>query len=291
MKNIFILSTDKPSRLCIREFDNKLCLHTDDVTYYGITQHIYITNNEVTKLKDWFISSTLVLKATDILDSNDDGELEIHSNGYCNTLSLVKKIILTTDQDLIADGVQSIDDEFLEWFIKNQSCEEIKVFKDERLEEEQDFHFYEIILPKEETLSFEEFRKIASKELLEKFDTDCLEYSEDGDFDNYFYANCKYWKSKLKEEPKQDAIEYSLNAFKVPKEYFGKEEIKIQCKDCSTSLEDCTCIEDTIDMKKETTLEERKWLSIFKEYTKDGESNLFMFFNWLEINYNPPTKK
>jgi hypothetical protein len=42
---------------------------------------------------------------------------------------------------------------------------------------------------------------------------------------------------------------------------------------------------------KQETLEERKWLSIFKEYTKDGESNLFMFFNWLEINYNPPTKK
>jgi hypothetical protein len=51
--------------------------------------------------------------------------------------------------------------------------------------------------------TLEEFRKIASKELLEKFDTDCLKYSEDGDSDNYFYANCKYWESKLKEEHKQ----------------------------------------------------------------------------------------
>ncbi len=66
-----------------------------------------------------------------------------------------------------------------------------------------------------------------------------------------------------KEEPKQDAIEYSLNAFKVPKEYFGKEKIKIQCKDCNTSLEDCTCIEDTIDMKQET-LEELKDLAYYK---------------------------
>jgi hypothetical protein len=39
------------------------------------------------------------------------------------------KIILTTDQDLIKDGVQAIDDEFLEWFVKNPSCEEIKVNK------------------------------------------------------------------------------------------------------------------------------------------------------------------
>jgi len=37
------------------------------------------------------------------------------------------KIILTTDQDLIKDGVQSIDDEFLEWFVKNPSCEKIGV--------------------------------------------------------------------------------------------------------------------------------------------------------------------
>jgi hypothetical protein len=38
-----------------------------------------------------------------------------------------RKIILTTDGDLIKDGVQSIDDEFLEWFVKNPSCEEAKV--------------------------------------------------------------------------------------------------------------------------------------------------------------------
>ena len=38
-----------------------------------------------------------------------------------------KKIILTTDQDLIKDGVQDINDEFLEWFVKNPSCESVKV--------------------------------------------------------------------------------------------------------------------------------------------------------------------
>jgi hypothetical protein len=34
-------------------------------------------------------------------------------------LKVAKKIILTTDLDLIKDGVQSIDNEFLEWFVKN----------------------------------------------------------------------------------------------------------------------------------------------------------------------------
>ena len=36
-----------------------------------------------------------------------------------------KKIILTTDQ--LLDGVQSIDDEFLNWFVENPGCEEAKV--------------------------------------------------------------------------------------------------------------------------------------------------------------------
>jgi hypothetical protein len=38
-----------------------------------------------------------------------------------------KKVILTTDPDLIADGIQAIDDDFLEWFVKNSSCEWVEV--------------------------------------------------------------------------------------------------------------------------------------------------------------------
>jgi hypothetical protein len=38
-------------------------------------------------------------------------------------------IILTTDQDLIKDGVQPIDDDFLNWLVKNPSCEEVEVRK------------------------------------------------------------------------------------------------------------------------------------------------------------------
>lgn len=38
-----------------------------------------------------------------------------------------KKIILTTDADLVKDGVKAIPDDFLEWFIKNPSCEYIEV--------------------------------------------------------------------------------------------------------------------------------------------------------------------
>jgi len=220
MKNIHVLSTDKLSRLsksirtglalCKKEagmYDNRVASITP--------QHIYITNDEEIKLNDYWLN----------VDNNTISNGEMFE--LANDAPSCKKIILTTYQDLIKDGVKAIDDEFLEWFVKNPSCEEVEVkrtFIDTVTGKPiRNWSEYKIIIPKEEPLSFEEFRKIASKELLEKFDNDCLEYSEDGDFDNYFYANCKYWESKLKEEFKQDAIEYSLNAFKVPKEYFGKQ--------------------------------------------------------------------
>jgi hypothetical protein len=41
----------------------------------------------------------------------------------------LKKIILTTDAELIKDGVQTIDDDFLEWFVKNPSCENVEVIE------------------------------------------------------------------------------------------------------------------------------------------------------------------
>jgi hypothetical protein len=49
------------------------------------------------------------------------------SGNHRYPVSESKKIILTTDQDLIVDGIQAIDDEFLEWFIKNNSCEEVEI--------------------------------------------------------------------------------------------------------------------------------------------------------------------
>jgi hypothetical protein len=101
MKNLHLIATDKPSRLCIN----------------GKNQmHIYITSDEEIKEGDWYFDGTdLVHKKTKYNDSLVDGNKQ------------AKKIILTTDQDLIEDGVQKIDDNFLEWFVKNPSCESVEV--------------------------------------------------------------------------------------------------------------------------------------------------------------------
>jgi hypothetical protein len=129
MKNIHVLPTDKPSRLRLDDGElvsgnSKLCQNTINYKY----QNIYITSNEEIKEGDWFLPKGHInphkLKGFNKIN----GDLESY-NGLCYDISKCKKIILSTDQDLIADGVQAIDDEFLEWFVKNPSCEWIEVIK------------------------------------------------------------------------------------------------------------------------------------------------------------------
>jgi hypothetical protein len=75
---------------------------------HKINQHIYITNDEEIKEVDWVYS---------IWDKKIKRAIK-----YIKDALFLKKIILTTDQDLIKDGVQAIDDDFIEWFVKNPSC-------------------------------------------------------------------------------------------------------------------------------------------------------------------------
>jgi hypothetical protein len=105
-------------------------------------QHIYITSDEEIKEGDWIINN-----ANNFISfaSGEDKDL--------NNFENVKKIILTTDQYLIKDGVQAIDDEFLEWFVKNPSCEYVEVEKILLGKVEgttMTISKYKIIIPKEE---------------------------------------------------------------------------------------------------------------------------------------------
>jgi hypothetical protein len=152
MKNIHVLPTYKPTRL--RYFDSKLEImflipKKSDIVF----QNIYITSDEKIKEGDYVIWNGKVYK---------DSKRSFTGVDY----SQCKKIILTTDQDLIADGVQSIPDDFLEWFVKNPSCEEVEVeiettsiqLPQQQLSENSyDLAFrwinkkvYKIIIPKEE---------------------------------------------------------------------------------------------------------------------------------------------
>ena len=154
MKNIHVLSTNKPSRLHYSKIKNndkisyKLVLKKElSICNDGLLsgqRYIYITSDEEIKEGDvvkipcgvgkvkklnwkfgndnpsYIVEDIFIYK---LRYGQKEGELQINSFRYED----VKKIVITTDQDLINDGIQAIDDEFIQWFIKNPSCEEVKV--------------------------------------------------------------------------------------------------------------------------------------------------------------------
>ncbi len=149
MKNLHVLPTDKPSRLGYIFEIEKYHIFTDGGNPNNIAdnlahpRNIYITNDELPKLDVWGINTrnSVVFKGKGFTPDEYDKK-------YC------RKIILTTDQELIKKGVQAIDDEFLEWFVENPSCEEV----DFRKEHDDTVPYlkmryckpYKIIIPKEE---------------------------------------------------------------------------------------------------------------------------------------------
>ena len=149
MKNIYLIPTDKPSRLFIDVDDNKLKITVPIGGEHMMNQNIYITSNEEIKEGDWvlFEGNDTIKKAIDSTFTSGVNNIRIHAD------KKVFKIILTTDGDLIKDGVQAIDDDFLQWFVENPSCEEVEVsedyFKPSNMVYGHDMEPYKII-PKEE---------------------------------------------------------------------------------------------------------------------------------------------
>ena len=120
MKNIHLIPSPKPSRLLFDKEENRLLpLHYEPVfmEHQDLVenQNIYITSDEEIKEGDWIFDLDVkkVLKA-------DNLKVITSKKSQC---WYYKKIILTDNKDLIKDGVQAIDDEFLEWFVKNPSCQ------------------------------------------------------------------------------------------------------------------------------------------------------------------------
>lgn len=169
MKNIHILPTDKPSNVVISTIDGKLKLNNninDDVEYHGENQYTYITNNEEIKEGDWFLT--------------DDRRVEKFTSD-CRAREWHKKIILTTDLDLIKEGVQKINDNFLEWFVKNPSCEFVKIENTHFVGISGNFIIYKIIIPKEEPKqeTLEAFHEINHKIIEKLMAEKKLMYSEE----------------------------------------------------------------------------------------------------------------
>ena len=139
MKNIHLIPTDNYSPLVLsssRYGGLFLSKYYSPMKEMGDSyQNIYITSDEEIKEGDWVYTpdkNIMLVTAKYATESsfmigNGNHEKSPYYIEFC------RKIILTIDQDLIKDskdGIQRIDDEFLEWFVKNPSCEEVGVVKD-----------------------------------------------------------------------------------------------------------------------------------------------------------------
>ena len=143
MKNIHLIPTDKDSNLFIGDLSGQLHFNYSIEKGSSRNQHIYITNSEEIKEGDWYFITESISKCESKYEAND-------------LTDICKKIILTTDPDLIKDSVQPISNEFLQWFVQNPSCEEVEVKIDcdicalECTTNKCPNLFYKIIIPKEE---------------------------------------------------------------------------------------------------------------------------------------------
>jgi hypothetical protein len=144
MKNIQLIPTKDKGRITKHNKE----LHIEKIGIYNEPSikmevfNMYITSDEEIKEGDWYCSPY--------------GIISKH-NGTEILPDYWRKIILTTDEDLIKDGVQAIDDDFLEWFVNNPSCDEVEVY-----EVNGKLFAEPIIIPKEEPTILEEAKQRAA---------------------------------------------------------------------------------------------------------------------------------
>jgi hypothetical protein len=121
---------------------------------YIVQGNIQIISDENIIDGDWvlglFLNKYLIMEYKEGVSFPKDTPYTISKN-------MLKKIILTTDETLIKDGVQEIDKEFLEWLNKNPSCEFVEIKKGKmklNCDGEEigfpDMSLYKIIIPQEE---------------------------------------------------------------------------------------------------------------------------------------------
>jgi hypothetical protein len=113
MKNIFLIPTENSSRLSIK--DGVLILHRQQ--WRKGTQNIHITSDSKFVREEYITDGIEAIKATPKL---------VDAQGLVDRRDW-KKILMTTDPDLIKDGVHPIGEEFLQWFVENPTCIKVEV--------------------------------------------------------------------------------------------------------------------------------------------------------------------
>lgn len=255
MKNIFSLPTDEPTRVYFHQNLDKLVVtnKTIERNADGISnRHIYIVCDKLPKHGDWVLNTKYNNVRKLFLSVNDVNSLQPED----------KKIILTTDQELIKEGVQAIDDEFLEWFVNNSSCEFIEY--DKNYNRGNGKYYYKIIIPKEEPYteaqqkSLELNREFVEnsnlEEVMSEFDEDeLLKNISTKNLDSELSTNLHIGEVVDESYPREFKHEGRV--------LYKKEEDKPHVLSCCRSLEECYCDKKSKQATpEEVTLEKIKFL-------------------------------
>ena len=165
---------------------------------YKIEDELYIiSNTEDVNENCWIITDDRLVQVCYLLSDE---------------IAKGNKVILTTNKLLIKDGVQAIDEEFLEWFVKNPSCERVEFEK----EHDDTVPYlkmryckpYKTIIPKEEP------KQETLEEVAAEFAKNHSIYPTAQDDTEYGFINGAKWKAErmYSEEDIIDLIQFlSMN--------------------------------------------------------------------------------
>jgi hypothetical protein len=145
MKNVHLIPTDKPTGIFSSNSGLQFSIRDKVRTVPFVGYHIYITSDEEINQQTepcWCINTIKNTWDADLIYYQGSMP-QYHYVGF-------KKIILTTDPDLIEDGVQAIDDEFLEWLVQNPNCEFVDISTYHIKGDISGNLYYKIIIPREE---------------------------------------------------------------------------------------------------------------------------------------------
>lgn len=113
MKNVHLITTDKPSRLVGNA--KGFCKTTENFIQNDLDfifakfYNIYITDDSEIKEGDWIVIKNIELNRVSTIKCETENQVLIAN--FKSDYNIKKKIILTTDQDLINDGIEKIKQE------------------------------------------------------------------------------------------------------------------------------------------------------------------------------------
>lgn len=240
-----------------------------------IPHNIYITSNEEIKIKDYayhkvfgvgkIINIDGVECFVTIKRKTNDGSA---TTPWKRNIPDIKKIILTTDQDLIKDKVERINDEFIEWFVKNPSCEFIEVENKDMFYDREYWHTrYKIIIPKEEP------KQETTLEKAKKY----AELSYYGDEVDAFVRGVK-WQQEQDLSMVQGYLSANLQNIELLKKMYSEDDLKqLEIEELKKWKEEALIAHEINQKVIEKLMDERKLMY--------NEADMIKFISFVGKNY------